>query len=181
MPEHFLECPAEGDRTLRIDLVPILKAEARLREVAFVTGMKAPELLTALNAAWLRVSNTAVGVEYQLTRAKEAVAKRQAVVLLEVVPAYLESHKGVGSNPETRQALLTQDVELVRLRDRQEQVEAILKLLRIKAQGFENGFTAVKRILQTGIGMTGSGGTTLGDGPSASDRLGFDVEPGPTG
>ena len=177
MTEHYLECPAEGDKTIRIDLVPIAKAEARCKEVAFVTVDKAPELLTALNAAWYRTSTQAVGVEYQLTRAKEAVAKRQAVVLLEVVPAYLAEHKGLGSNPETRQALLTQDAELTRLRDRQEQVEAILKLLRIKSQIFENAYTSVKSILQTS-GGTGSPGPTLGDGPSAGDDPGLEVAPG---
>lgn len=156
--------PGGGERPdLEIDLGAILQAEARQKEVAWANPGTAPHLLAAFTEAWRRISEKVAGIEYQLVKGQQRVASRKAVVMMEILPDFLRNNKEIGNNPEVRAAVLTRDEELTRLQDRVDRMEAVLKLLKVKAHAFENAFTAVKRILQSDALMHGAPRPAPGD------------------
>jgi hypothetical protein len=150
--QHQLLCPrGDGKGTLTIPMSDIFRWEGRMVEVASVTPMKAPELLSTMNKAWLEAGRVVIALEYQLVQAKKAASERKAVVLLDEVPKVLAAK---GFNParageDMRNAVLAQDADYQAALDRQANIEAVAELLRLKQKGFENSYTSVKKILGT--------------------------------
>lgn len=156
-----LVCPhGSGEGEFRLSLDHIHRADARMQEVQSVTPLKAPELLTALNKAWLDVSRAALAVRQHRLKAENALKDRKAVVLMEDLPRILVEKQLGKANEELREAVLVRDKEYRRLEERLQQLEAIEELLKLKARAFDNAFTAVKRIINspalgTGVGNVG--------------------------
>jgi len=165
-----LVCPhGSGEGEFRLALDHIHRAEARMEEVQSVTPLKAPELLTALNRAWLDVSRAGLAVRQHRLKAEGALKARKAVVLLEILPKMLVEKQLGKANEELREAILTQDAEYARLEARLQQLEAIEELLKLKARAFDNAFTAVKRIVNSpALGM---GAGDVGHVPKDGGRL----------
>ncbi len=143
-----LTCPrGTDDGEINLPIASVLRAEARQAEVALVNKLTAPELLTAMNRAWLDVSQMAIAVTSHLNAAQKRVDKRKAIILLDEVPKLMEQKGIAKANEDVRQAALTLDEEYQLLVDRTQRIEAVLELLKLKARAFENAFTSVKRIL----------------------------------
>lgn len=145
-----LECPRGDGRgnPIRIDLYKMIEAESRLAEVAFVTLDKAPELLSTFNKTWLDVQRTVVTLRSEYVKAKEAVRRRKAVMMLDYVEDILKA-KGLKSSADLREAVVDADEEYCQAKDREHQLASIISLLEGKMQAFENAYTAIKKLLST--------------------------------
>jgi hypothetical protein len=129
-----------------LDLQAILMAEIRQGEVANVTPQKAPELLAVFNENWRDLHKVITQLTAERNRAEKEVAKRKAVLLLEIVPQRL-SQKGIASTADTREAVVTLDEKHCMLQERADQIEAIVEYLKGKLKSFENAFSSVKKIM----------------------------------
>jgi hypothetical protein len=137
------------DPDIEISLVRIRDSEGRQDEVAYVTPIKAPELLTEFNKSWLEIHKAISILENENNKAQKAVDKRKGVLLLEIIPERLKS-LGISSTADTREAVINTDQEYEDLTARLQQIEAALFFLKGKLKGFENAYTSVKKILGEG-------------------------------
>ena len=142
-------CPVVGRDPEVLDLAIVYQTEQRVAEIAFVTPLKAPELLARFNEAYLYVHKHITLMEYELVRAKTAAGKIKAVILLDKVPQILEA-KGLSSSADVRNAILAQDDEYQEAMDMAQKLECIIQLLKGKMEGFEWAFTSVKKIISEG-------------------------------
>lgn len=146
----------DGSRQLALPLGRVHRAMARTEEVQYVTPMKAPELLTALNREWLYVSKLVLLVNQHALRAQRRSGERRAELLVDVIPTILEQKK-LNNNKEIREAIFAQDHDLQELLEREQQIEAVRETLKLYAKAFENAYTSVKKIIGTSSVQTGSG------------------------
>ena len=147
-----LNCPlGDGRDYLYINMTEIYTIEARKIEVACVTKTKAPELMQIFERGYSEVSRILPRVAYELSVAEDERNKRAAVVHLDEAPRILKE-KGLANsrNPagsaDLREAVLNQDQEYLRLKDRVEQIKAVYEFLKLRLKGFEMAFSSVKKI-----------------------------------
>lgn len=129
-----------------VDLVAIFKSEARQDEVATVTKAKAPELLAEFNRSWRNLDKQVGIVRSEKLKAERALENRRAVLLVQVVGPLLKE-KGLTSNDANREALITLDLEAIKLQETFDQIEGVYLYLVGKMRSFENAFSSVKKIL----------------------------------
>ena len=127
-------------------------AEARLFEVATVTPHKANELLALFNNAFLIAGKGLVQARYQHVKAEQAVSKRRAVIVTDILPTKLQE-KGLATarsplgSEDIRAAFIEQDEDFIALTNRKDQIRAVVELLDLKKKAFENAYSSVKKIL----------------------------------
>ncbi len=143
-----LVCPAgkASDPQVVISMTAIMTAEARQEEIATVTPMKAPELLRAFNVAWRDLHDIIVKLTSEHLAAERVLAKRKAVLILDVVPGFLKE-KNLTSNEANRDAVITLDEEFQILQDTVDQIDTVVQYLKGKLKAFEMAFTSVKKIM----------------------------------
>jgi hypothetical protein len=129
-----------------LNLGEILTAEARQREVAMVTPVKAPELLYTFNYAWLETDKLVKGLAADLVKAKAQVEKRKARILLYEAEDFLKT-RNVASTKDSRDAVIVLDPEYETLQDRVDQIFAAQEWLKGKMKSFENSYSSVKKIM----------------------------------
>lgn len=129
-----------------LHLGEILTAEARQREVAIVTPVKAPELLYTFNHAWLETDKIVKDLAADIVKAKARVEKRKAHILLYEVNDFLKS-RDVASTKDARDAVIVLDPECEALQDRVDQLFATQEWLKGKMKSFENSYSSVKKIM----------------------------------
>ena len=140
--------PQYLDQAVSIPLEEILKAEARQDEVAFVTKMKAPELLTVYNKSIRDLKKYISQATAHLSKANKRVEDRKGVLTLEVIPARLAELK-IASTKDSRDAVISQDKEYSVLTEIVDEVTAVIQYLESKAKSFENAYSSVKKIIST--------------------------------
>lgn len=148
MSASELVCPAgkASDPPVVINMTAILTSEARQEEIASVTPLKAPELLRAFNVAWRDLHDIIVKLESEHLAAERVLAKRKAVLILDVVPGILKE-KTLTSNEANRDAVITLDPEFQVLQDTVDQIDTVVQYLKGKLKAFEMAFTSVKKIM----------------------------------
>lgn len=145
-----LVCP-RGDgkgEPISLNLGKILETESRLMELSCITVDKAPELMAAFNKSWLELQRTVTVLRYEYVKAEDAIRKRKAVILLDYAEDILKS-KGLKSSADLRMAIVESDDEYVQTQDRASFLKSVISLLEGKMTAFENGFTAIKKLLST--------------------------------
>jgi hypothetical protein len=138
--------PKPGEPDIVLELKDILIAESRQREVAIVTPMKAPELLSLFNEAWRNVDKLVKRLVEAQNRADHMVERRRAKLLLEHVEGVLKA-ANLSSTKDTRDAVITLDDEFQAAQDRVDQIQAAAEYLKGLQKSFENAFTSVKKIM----------------------------------
>ncbi len=138
--------PTNGTDIINLNLHDIFIAENRAQEVATVNQHKAPELLALFNRAYLDLSNMLSQLRFQQTRAEDCVAKRKAVLLVDIIPGQLKE-KGLASSADVRQALIDLDEEYQRAKERLDFIEATIEYIKGKIKFMENAYTSVKKIM----------------------------------
>lgn len=170
-----------GLAPVTIDITVLVRAEARIVEVAAVTPVKAPELLATFNIAFLEASKFIALVEQELVQAKRFADKRRSVVILDVVPQVLAT-KGLATakNPmgseDLRRAILDGDEEYQKCLDRVNVIECYLELLKGKQKGIEMAYTSVKKLLgEQAFNFGNNHNLSAGgeDGATAGQKVGF--------
>lgn len=170
-------CPrgVSGLDPLRLDMSSISEAENRHHEMGFVTPQKAPELLTLFNRAWLRAMEYYVAVKLELAEAQNELNKVTAVIILDKAPDLLTARGFKTSSKDLRDAVCALDDDFTKATAKVCTIEALVELLKIKAEFLENAYTGTKKILGEGVydrrntnlgGDTGDSepGQTRGDG-----------------
>lgn len=134
-----------------IDMVNLYTLEARKQEVAIVNKARAPELMRCFEQGYGLSARAMVGVRLEVNKAKEALDKRKAVVMLDIAPEVLKA-KGLTTKAspagslELREAVLASDEIYLSLLDRLNRLEAAYELLKVKSKGFEMAFMSVRKI-----------------------------------
>jgi hypothetical protein len=160
----ILRAPMGGsDRSLHFDITDLNRAEVRCDEVKNVTKLKAPELLTLFNKAHATASRIVVALTAEHTQAKSALDRIRAEILLDKAPQILKEKglataKSPSGSEELRQAVVDMDPQYIAMNERINILDAMRRLLAIKAKMFDNSFTAIKKILGEDAFSHASGG-----------------------
>lgn len=141
-----------GMEPLRLDTTNIQRAESRIHEVAIVSATKAPELLAFFNMAYLDGTRIVAMLELELNNARRYCNGVRSVVMLDRAPTILKgkglaTDKNPGGSADLRQAVLDGDVEYQQALEREQQIEALLEMVKGKIKSFEMAYTSVKKIL----------------------------------
>lgn len=148
-------CPPgkKNSQPLIIDMTLVYEVEQRIREVAFVTPAKAPELMARFNEAYLVLSAELPKVEYQRLLAQREADRRKSVVLLDEVSKVIEE-KGLSNSADVRKAVLDLDSEYQTMLDVAQQIACIYETLDGKKKAIEMAYTATKKILGENVYST---------------------------
>jgi len=154
---------------LSLDMSRIYQAERRLHDLAIVTPGNAPEFMGEMNASAHITMNHVSEITRELIFARQALDRRKAVVILEVLPEKLISLKdrGIKANEDIREAILATDNEYMGLRDRVECLEAASIHLDNKVKSFVRAFNAARSIMERKSSMGVN--PTLTPGPNPFD------------
>lgn len=136
------------DDYFMLDLRDIGRLEARQVEVQYVTKVKGPELMTALNRGFLAVGKMVALVRSHKRQAEKRLALRRAVVLLDHLPKLLKEKDIDKANEDIREAACNLDTEYARLEDRVDQLAAMLEVLTVMQRGFEKAHGDARRITE---------------------------------
>ena len=147
-----ITCPRVGGGGIVIDLGRIAVMEARLAEVALVTPIKAPELLSVFTQAWLELQKHAIALETERLAADRAARMRKSLVTLDLAPEVLRN-KGLiragspAGSEDLRQAVLDGDEAYQNALSTVYEIGCCIDLLKTKAKAFEMAYNSVKKIL----------------------------------
>lgn len=145
-------CPRVEGGAIIIDLDKIAQMEARLAEVALVTPIKAPELLSVFTDAWLALQRHAISLETERLRADRVARMRRSLVVLDIAPEVLRN-KGLirtgspAGSEDLRQAVLDGDEFYQNSLSLVYEIGCCIDVLKVKAKAFEMAYNSVKKIL----------------------------------
>lgn len=144
--------PRRDGSTVHVQMRSVYTALGRVQEIATVNAQKAPELLATFNMAYLDVIEVQKQLELLEHDAEQVANLRKSVVLLDLVPKYMQergistSRSPLGSE-DLRKAMLDRDEEYLACLDRVAHIQAVQKLVDGQKEGLEMAFTSVKKIL----------------------------------
>lgn len=171
-----LRLPDTTGGTSSVDLADLLEGERRQAEIAFVTPMKAPELLRAFSSAWRSGHDAMLSVNSMLLKAQQQLAHRRATIVLDVAPEDLKK-RGLSSNDENRSAVIELDVEHQRCKEIVDELAAALEHVKGKLRTLERDHSSVKAIVNDGAYH---GSIRMASNPNLSGGVrGADVERAP--
>lgn len=133
-----------GLEPMKLDMTKIYAAENRLREVATVTPLTAPELQATFNEAANEVSKYLSWIKYEELRGKKEFAKAKSRVIIDELPSKAKEAKdsGIKMNEDFRDALVARDTACSELQEKLNAVEAITALLEGKFWSLIRAFNA---------------------------------------
>lgn len=152
----------EGNE-LSLDLRSFMRTLNRLGEVASVNASKAPELMAALNKAWLDIGELVVVIRHRLIEAKGWLKEERSRILIDVVPSQLKE-KGLTNSKDNRDALIALNARYQAHEETLHQIEAILQWAIDKREGVKNAWSSVRAILGDRAGIPLSGRSPYGSG-----------------
>lgn len=141
-----------GDGTgepLILDVAAVVKAEARLADVAIVNTQNAAELLATFNDHWLTLQRNVTVLTYEKNKAEDTLRRTKAEALLDCNDEKLRARGHTKSSADLREALVELEPRVVAAYDRINEIRAVLEFMRGKMQGFENGYNSVKKLVAT--------------------------------
>lgn len=140
-----------GLSPLKLDLKGIFQVESRIQEIATLTIVKAPELMSVFNKAYCDLVGMIFMVQLQYELARKYSNEVKAVVLLDKVSDILKS-KGLATSTrptgseDFRQAVLDLDPDYQVAQDKIMQLKSILMLLEGKQKSIDMAYTATKKV-----------------------------------
>lgn len=143
-----------GQTDLVIPMENVYRAEARIRDLAFVNRDTAGELLAEFNEAYSILSRQYGKVHYLTSSLDRLRRKRKAVLTLDVIPEKLKekglatSRSPIGSE-DVREAFYASDEEYDRLSDGLGQAEAVKEMLGLKLRSFYNAIDSIKTVVRS--------------------------------
>lgn len=141
--ELTIPSPRKGP-AIKYDMTKVAAAEARVHEIAIVTAVKAPELMSTFSQACFTLGRYAAELFLNHRLAEKRTEDRKAVLIVDVIPTQLEEKK-LGSNETNRQALLNLDPEYSDATIAEAETEAALIYVERKLRDMEGALNAVKR------------------------------------
>jgi len=146
----YLVPSVDKPNKIAVNIAEVVKAEARLSEIAIVNSHKAPELLATFNQAWLELNRIVTMLTYERNKADTAQkgAKANAILCCNDAAILAKGHKKASA--DLREAVSELDPEVLRFSDMLNELEALLGYLKGKQEAFRKGFQAVKELLDRG-------------------------------
>jgi len=132
---------------LQLDLVKVAHAKGRLHEVEGVNMAKAPELLATYNDCWLDLSKAVALLTSEKLKAEDAVRRARAMAVLSYTDEHVKSKGFAKSSADLRESMVELDDGVCSSRDRLLNIKLVLDYLNDLRQGFENAYTAVKKLI----------------------------------
>jgi len=156
---------------LRVDMVPLYKAEERLVEISVMNATKAAELMGYFNEAANRATRYMGNIQYELSLAQRNLDKAKARIIMEVLPAQMAKWKesGIKANEDLRTALFALDPECENLFDRIDCLTAVIAILDGKTKSFVRAFNAARSVADTRFGAAHNPNTST----ASLNRPGF--------
>jgi hypothetical protein len=146
----YLVPSVDNPNNIAVNIVEVVKAEARLGEVAIVNVHKAPELLATFNRSWLELNRIVTMLTYERNKADTARkrSKAEAVLCCNDAAIMAKGHKKASA--DLRDAMSELDPDVTKASEILNELEAILGFLKGKQEAFRKGFQAVKELLERG-------------------------------
>lgn len=173
----FVERLEQNQGNVEFDLTIPYMAESRIREIAFVTIEKAPELLSLFVEAYAKLADHYATLEEMVERGKNAADRRRAVIILDEVPEYVKA-KGIGNarspmgSEDIREAIVQQDASYAILLDKIASYKATRELVYMKLKAIDMAYTAIKKIIDNQSNrILPIGGGTIPDGATAGHEV----------
>lgn len=140
-----------GIDPLKLNVGSILEVESRIQEIAIVTPVKAPELISAFNKAFSEITEMIAKVRYEYRVAEANVDKVRAICIIDRVPQILQekgltSAKSPMGSEDVRSSILALDTEYQAAQERVIQIQCMLEFLEGKAKAIDKAYMAVKAV-----------------------------------
>jgi hypothetical protein len=145
-PNTYLVPTGDGKNQIAIDLVEIIKAEQRLKDVAIVNQFTAPELLSTFNGTWLELNRSVTQLTYQRNVAENHHKNAIADAKLAATDDYLRSLGHSKGSADLRNAVVQKNPEVQATKERLDEIAFVLETLRGKMDAFYNGYNSVKKL-----------------------------------
>ena len=142
VPRGSLDALAEP---MEFDMTEVSAVEARLCETEHANVNSANALGAVFNTMSLRVGKYAKSVQYELSKAKTLLKRREADMLIDEWPVFMAEHK-LNDSKGMRDAFLTKDKIYADLTDRIDLLTAMESLLSEKKEAFIRGYQQMKQL-----------------------------------
>lgn len=144
--------PPPGGTEINIDLTPVINAERRLHEIAYVNRETAGSLMVVLNEGYGEAGKILAMLRLEHTRALRDANKRKSIVMLEVAPKKLQelkltNSKSPAGSADLRQSVLDMDDEWLELMDRANLIEAVADYVKAKQKTLDNGIWNTRKVI----------------------------------
>lgn len=151
--KHIITVP-RGLKELRpveIDLDQILRAEARIRDIASVTKEKSQELMAVFNVGYVECGRHVAVLSGEEVLAKRHADRVRSVVILERVPKVLAerglaSAKNPAGSEDLRKAVLDGDMEYGEAVARVDEISRYVEFMKSKQKGLEMAYHAIRKL-----------------------------------
>lgn len=145
----ILLCPraVNGIAPKELDLTLVLKAEARMFEVAIATPEKSLELMATFNEAMSKLSAFMADVQHEKDSAARLSKQIKARVMLDQSGDYLKERK-LGNSADLRMAVVEVNEEYQRSVDIVDQLRAVLALLDGKMSSLKMAYFGCKDVIK---------------------------------
>lgn len=130
----------------KFNLTKVYEALGRVEEISTLSPVKAQELMSAFNKAYLDLGKFAAAVGFEKAKCEMAMDQARSMVILDRAPKIL-SDKGIRESDATRNAVVERDPEYSAAREVFEKLVALHELMKHNLKVLEMGYTASKKIL----------------------------------
>jgi hypothetical protein len=144
---YQIPCIDKPDSIIGVDITAIVKAEARLEEVATVSQMTAAELLTIFNKNWLDLHRMITALTYQKNKAENAYKKAKAESKLACNDEVIKAKGHTKASSDLREALSDLDPNVVQTKDALDELSVLVSYLKGKQDAFQKGYESVKKLI----------------------------------
>jgi hypothetical protein len=152
---YVIPAADEQGAPIVIEIGDIVKAEARLQEVANVNSHNAAELLSTFNERWLQLHQNVNRLTFEKNKAEEAAKFAYSQAILDCNDETVKARGHNKTSADLREAIANVNPSVRSARERLNQIKAVLDYMSSKARAFENGYNSVKKLVSTGQPMPG--------------------------
>ena len=143
---NYLVPSGDGKSQIAIDLCEIAKAEQRLRDVAIVNQHTAPEMLSTFNDIWLKLNRSVVLLTYEKNKAENCHRRYRSEAKMNCTDEVIKAKGHSKASADLREAMVELDPEVVKSKERLDEISFVLEILRGKQQAFYNAYNSVKKL-----------------------------------
>lgn len=171
--------PRTKGQKASFDLKDVEAAEARIHEIAVVTPVKAPELMSVFLRACFTLGRHYRDLHFLHRLAEKKAGDVRAAIVVDRLGEVLKA-KGLANNDTSRAAVIDTDPEYSQAVEVEIEIDANLRYVDRKLQSMEGSLGAVKRILDASSAVFWRSNPNMATGGLADDvpdHLIFDKKP----
>ena len=143
---NYLVPSGDGKSQIAIDLAEIAKAEGRLQDVAIVNQDTAPEMLATFNDVWLKLNRSVTLLTCEKNKAENLHKRSRSEAKINCTDEVIKAKGHSKASADLREAIVELDPEVIRTKERLDEIEFVRDILRGKQQAFYNAYDSVKKL-----------------------------------